>query len=259
MAPRGLKKLVSESAPGKLVRGKFTGYRAVDGDGRPTGPMLKGITKLLAAKLYSKGELDESAVRSTEFRGGSWGGEGGGLRRGRAVDTQVSRLAAAGVQKRESASSYKMTRLAFSALTAGGMEPLAGQRVVVDSAKGIGTACDVVCWRERDNALVVVELKTGFAGNRTLPATLGSSACRMRAPCASATDCVLFRHMAQLATTRFLLASERELVRALKARFGIDSIEGALLYVNGRDTSLYPLDGWWKRRSKAIVATLCGA
>lgn len=258
MPPRGLKKLVVESAPGKLIRSKFTGFRAVDRHGTPTGPMLRGITKLLASKLHSKGELDESSVRSTEFRGGAWQGDNGGLRRGKAVDSQVSRLATAGQGKRDSSSKYNLTKLAFAALTAAGLEPIQGQRVVIDKHNGIGTACDIVCYRARDNALVVVELKTGYAGNRTLPATKKNSKapCKMASPCSTASDCVLYRHMAQLAVTRYLLASETALVKTLKSKFGIQEINGVLLYACDRDTAVYDLESWWVRRSKRIVETI---
>ena len=259
MPPRGLKKLVVESAPGKLVRGKFTGFRAVDRHGTPSGPMLKGITKLLAAKLYSSGKLDESSVRSNEFRGGAWQGGGGGLRRGKAVDSQVSRLAGAGMGKRESSSKYKLTKLAFSALEAAGLEPIIGQRVVVDSKLGVGTACDVVCYRPKDNAIVVVELKTGYSGNRTLPATLRNAVCKLAHPCATAVDCVLHRHLAQLAVTLRMLRAETALVKTLKKMFGIQSIEGVLLYACNHDTSMYTLDNWWQRRSKHIIETIAGS
>ena len=132
---------------------------------------------------------------------------------------------------------------------------VSGQRVVVDSKHGVGTACDVVCYRPRDNALVVVELKTGYSGNRTLAATKKNSTapCKMRSPCSTAADCVLHRHMAQLAVTRHLLASERAFVAALKTRFKIEAVRGILLYACTRDTSVYDLGEWWVRRSKRVL------
>ena len=257
MPPRGLKKLITESATGKLVRGKFTGFKAVDRNGATVGPMLRGITKLLHAKLYSAGDLDDSATKSTEFRGDSWKGSEGGIKRGKAVDSQVSRLASAGVGKRNSTSKFKMTRLAFAALEAAGLEPLTGQRVVVDQKSRIATACDIVCYSERENSLVVVELKTGYSGNRTLPATTRDRRpCQMFSPCSTAFDCVLNRHLAQLAVTRHLLASERKLTKELRDRFGINSIKGVLLYTCDRDTAVYRLADWWTRRGSKIVETI---
>jgi len=257
MAPRGLKQLVNSTSPGRLVKGKFTGFKAVGADGNVHGAMLRGITKLLSKKLYSSGELPDEALKSTEFRGGAWNGRNGGLKRGKAVDSQVSRLASAAAGKRRSSSKYKMTHLAFGALEVAGLEPIAGQRVVVDSQHGIATACDVVCYRKKDNSLVVVELKTGYAGNRKLPAlTKRSAVCYLSSPCSTAADCVLHRHLAQLSVTRYLLAREHGFMKTLKAKFSIESINGLLLYVCDRDTETYDLDSWWIRRSKRIVSTI---
>ena len=257
MAPRGLKKFLTDSSPGKLVRGKYTGFKAFDRDGNTQGRMLKGITKLLHTKLYSTGTLDESATKSTEFRGKCWRGGDGGIRRGKAIDSQVSRLASASVGKRNSSSKFKLTRLAFGALEAAGLEPITGQRVVLDEKRGIATACDVVCYRKQDSSLVVVELKTGYSSDRTMPATTKKNqACFLASPCSTASDCVLNRHFAQLSVTRHLLSCERSFVKSLKDRFGICSIHGALLYACDRDSSLYHLEEWWVRRSKRIVDTI---
>lgn len=246
MPPRGLKKLLLKSSTGKLVRGKYTGFKAIDIDGKPTGPMLKGITKLLNSNIYSKGTLDMSATTSTEFRGGSWKGVNGGIKRGKAVDAQVSRLASAGAGKRNTSSKYKMTTLAFSALSSAGLEPLHGQRVVTDTKNGIATACDVVCYCSKDNTLVVVELKTGYSGNRTLPAvTKNNKVCMLASPCSTASDCLLHRHMAQLAVTRHMLACEKTFMQSLDTMFGIKMIRGVLLYACDRDTSVYELNDWW--------------
>lgn len=257
MPPRGLKKLLTDSSPGRLVRGKYTGFKAIDRDGNTKGNMLRGITKLLHSKLYSTGTLDDTAIKSTEFRGGCWRGGDGGIRRGKAIDNQVSRLASAGIGKRNSSSKFKLTRLAFGALEAAGLEPITGQRVVLDEKRGIATACDVVCYRKQDNSLVVVELKTGYSGNRTMPATTTKNqACFLASPCSTASDCVLNRHLAQLSVTRYLLSCENSFVKSLKAKFGICSIQGALLYCCDRDSSLYTLNDWWFRRSKRIVDTI---
>lgn len=87
---RGVRALLARTAPGKLSgSGKYKCYRARTASDRPTGPKLRGITKLLAQRVFSSATLPSTPV----WRGGAWTGEGGGLRRGRAVDTQVSRLA----------------------------------------------------------------------------------------------------------------------------------------------------------------------
>lgn len=253
--PRGLKKVVTDTAPGKLTKGKFCGYRAIDKDGAYEGPTLKGITKLLAAKLYSIGELDTACTTSTEWTPPAWQGESGGLRRGKAVDAQVSRLAGASEAARKNGSKFKFTSFTFSALAHAGLEPVAGQRVVVCKKHGIATACDIVCYHAETKSLVVVELKCGFSGNRTLAATLKGAPQRMAAPCKGADDSILNRHLAQLTVTRHLLASERSLKAAL-AHLDITDIRGALLYVRDADSQLYPLSNWWIRRGAALVKLL---
>ena len=254
MAPRGLKKVVL-AAPGKLVKsGKYTGYKATDSNDVPYGCMLRGITKLLEEKLYSTGTIDYTSASTS---GTSWKGPNGGLRRGKAVDTQVSRLASCGVQKRKGSASYKLSRYVFSALEKSNLEPLQGQRVVVDTLRNIGTAIDVLAYNSQTNALAVVELKTGFAASRTTPALDASSQeCRFNYPCAGATDCLLHRHLAQLAVTHRLFVKEKTLMDTLKKKFGIKSVEGKLLYVNERDTSLYELTTWWIRRGGAIATEI---
>ena len=254
--PRGIKAFLQQTAPGKLTKGKFTGYRAVDAHGAFEGPTLKGITKRLHAKLYSAGELDDSAVSSTEWTPGAWQGSNGGLRRGKAVDTQTSRLASASESARRKASKFKFTTLAFSALAHAGLEPIIGQRVVLSRTHGIATAADMVCYHAASNALVVVELKCGFSGNRTLAATVHQTPQRMQAPCTGASDCVLHRHLAQLTVTRHLLATEPRLASQLKTKFGISQIRGSLLYVCDRDTQLHELGEWWQKRGAALVKVL---
>lgn len=254
--PRGIKTFLNESSPGKLVRGRYTGYKALDSSGAANGPMLRGITKLLHSKLYSKGELQEESVSSTEFKGSAWRGQKGGLRRGKAVDSQVSRLAGASANARNNASKYKLSNMAFSALEKAGIQPISGQRVVLNSGKRIATAADVVGYRESDKSLVVVELKCGFSGTRTLPALNKSKPQHLQSPCSAAVDCVLNRHLAQLATTRHLLASETAFVSTLKKKFGVLSIKGLLLYACDRDTALYELSDWWMRRGGKLVDSI---
>ena len=254
--PKGLKSFVNESAPGKLVRGKFTGYRVFDSSGSATGPMLRGITKLLHSKLYSKGELQEESISSTDFKRTVWKGQKGGLKRGRAVDAQVSRLAGASSNARNNASKFKLSKMAFSALEKAGIQPVCGQRVVLNAEKRIATAADIVGYRESDNSVVVVELKCGFSGTRTLPALHKSKPQTLQSPCSTAVDCVLNRHLSQLATTRQLLANETTFVSTLKKKFGVHSVQGVLLYACDRDTALYPLSEWWMRRGGKLVDTI---
>ena len=253
---RGLKAFVQKTSPGKLTKGKFRGYRAIDVNGCYCGPMLKGITKLLHQNLFSDGTLDDAAISSTEWTPGTWKGTNGGLRRGKAVDSQVSRLAGAGSSTREKSSKFKFTTLTFSALEKAGLEPLLGQRVVLSRKNGIATAADMICLHAASKSLVVVELKCGFSGNRTLPAVYKGRLQKMKAPCGGADDCVLNRHFAQLAVTRHLFATEPRLCSQLKKQFGITEIRGVLLYVCDRDTQIHFLRNWWEKRGAALVEKL---
>lgn len=254
--PRGLKAFLKESSPGKLTKGAYKGYRAIDSHGAFEGPTLKGITKRLAAKLYSAGELDDTATTSTERVPGVWKGNNGGLRRGKAVDSQVSRLASASESARNAASKYKFTSITFSALSKAGLTPLLGQRVALSRQHGIATAADMLCWHDASKSVVVVELKCGFSGNRTAPAAIKNRPQKMKAPCAGASDCLLHRHMAQLATTYELLRKEARLLATLKTKFGVAELKGALLYSCDRDSQLHELSDWWVRRGRALVALL---
>ena len=53
-----------------------------------------------------------------------------------------------------------------------------------------------------------------------------------------------------------MLAAETSLRAALKSKFGISTIEGALLYVCDHDMQIHALPDWWTRRGKALLAAL---
>ena len=77
----------------------------------------------------------------------------------------------------------------------------------------------------------------------------------MRGPLRAACDCVLHRHMAQLAATRELLVRENVAEKMLK--YGVaPEINGALLYVNDETTELFPLDVWWTQRAPRVLSAL---
>ena len=254
MAPRGLKKLLQSSAPGKFCRGKIQGYRATDDEGKYTGPTLSGITKRLAERIHSKGEINLGGTGT--WTPDAWRGPDGGRRRGSAVDYQVSRLAALSGKARMQAQKYKYTSLAFAALENAGFEPLLGQRVVLSAQRGLATAADMVCYCKDRNSLVVLELKCGFVGDRTRAAVHNRQTQRMASPCSTALDSTLHRHLAQLTVTRQLFAEETALRKQLKTDFDISDIEGALLYINDEDMQLHSLPSWWMRRGKALLSVL---
>ena len=64
---RGVRALLKTTAPGKFVRGKYAGFRVKGASGRATGKRLQGITRLLDAKIYSRGAM--------QFGKGGWRGD----------------------------------------------------------------------------------------------------------------------------------------------------------------------------------------
>lgn len=244
---RGIRSLIQKTAPGKLSRsGANACFRARTSSNRPTGPKLRGITKLLAQKLYSSATPPSSSA----WRGSTWSGEGGGLRRGKAVDAQVSRLAKASVAMRKRSKMLKLTRLFFNALAYHGLVPVDAQRVVISKENGLGTAADVVCTRG-DHELVLVELKTGFGGDRTQ-----SAGTFMKTPLSKAKDSHIHRHFAQLAVTLHLFNQESSTLAKLRAK-GIDQVSGCVLYVDGDLSEKFDLPAWWERRGARIVDRIC--
>tara|TARA_B100000767_G_scaffold18773_1_gene17231 strand:+ start:316 stop:1059 length:744 start_codon:yes stop_codon:yes gene_type:complete len=244
---RGIRSLLQKSAPGKLAgSGKFACFRARSAStNRPVGPKLKGITKLLTKRVYSSARPPSVAG----WRGGAWQGQGGGLRRGKAVDAQVSRLAKASVAARKTSKMLKLTRLTFNALAYHGLVPVDAQRVVIDRSRGIGTAVDVVCTRG-DHELVLVELKTGFGGDRTK-----SAGAFMQKPIVKAKDSNVNRHFAQLAVTIHLFKQEESTLAKLKSK-GIDLVSGCILYVDGDLSEKFDLPSWWEKRGARIIARI---
>ena len=248
MPPRGLRALVKRTAPGAFSKGKYPCFRLTSSNGRATGPKMRGITKRLAERLFSKSALVSGPG---QWRGGAWAGEGGGLRRGKAVDSQVSRLAKLSEAARRGAKMLKLTRLAFAAMRYHGLEPVEAQRVVLDASRGLGTAVDVVCTRGADE-LVLLELKCGFPGNRSDPAVPRAM---MGVPLGKAVDCALHRHLAQLAATVTLFKGEAGTLRALAAK-GVTRVSGVLLYVNDDATEVHELPDWWERRGAKILEAI---
>ena len=252
MAPRGVKALLKKNPPCKLVgRGRLCGFRAVR-QGKPCGPKLRGLTKALALTVHSTGTLPDAATRSARK---GWKGRGGGQRRGAAIDAQVSRTVNAGVV-RPKKTHLVLTRVVFAALAEHGLEPVVAQRALCAEALRLGTAADLICYEAETARLCVVELKCGFGGEKLLPACdARGRGLKMRGPLRAACDCVLHRHLAQLAATRELLVREGVAEKMLK--YGVaPEINGALLYVNDDETHLYPLPGWWADRAPRLLAAL---
>ena len=128
MPPRGLKALLKKTAPARLRRGRRQAFVT---KGSPKS-VLRGLTKCLERKLFSSGRMPESVLRGGVRRGG-WQGQGGGRRRGAAVDAQVSNLVNRGCTKPKG-SQYKLTKLTLAALSAHNLEPVCAQRAVCNAA-----------------------------------------------------------------------------------------------------------------------------
>jgi hypothetical protein len=226
MAPRGLKKLLKDTQPCKLVGSGQKKRFEVTVQGQRGGTRLRGVTKRLENCIFSSGTLPAIARASDAPAGGHWRGPGGGRRRGSAVDAQVSRLAGVSAEKRFNSKMLNLTRNVFAALNSRGLEPVMGQRAVCSERHRIGTAADVVCHDAANNSLVIVELKCGHNGARTAAAVEKGKSCNMKKALAKAPDNVVNRHLAQLAVTHHLLTREKKTISKLGA-MGVDSVEGA--------------------------------
>ena len=126
---------------------------------------------------------------------------------------------------------------------------------MLDRARGIGTAVDVVCQRG-DDEVVLLELKCGYRGDRATPVYDRGRPLRMRAPLKTAVDCALHRHLAQLAATHALFVRERGTMAALRAK-GVARVTGALIYVDDDFSELHELPDWWRRRAERLLESIC--
>ena len=255
---RGLKSLITKTSPGKLVKAKqYTCYRATTEAGRPRGAKLRGVARLLEAHVFSSGELPKQTDGGPSgYAGGKfWGGNG--FKRGAAVDAQVSRLSKASASARRGARKLQLTSHVFDALAYHKLEPIEAQRVVLDERRGLATAVDIVCVnKERADELVLVELKTGYRGDRSAPVrNVAGVAIKMQPPLTTARDSALHRHLAQLAATHALFLQEDATLRALKKK-GVTRVVGLLLYITPTASEVHHLQDWWCRRGTALLDRL---
>ena len=268
---RGLKSLIAKTSPGKLVKArkytcyralvkarKYTCYRATTEAGRPRGAKLRGVARMLEAHVFSSGELPQQTDGGPSgYAGGKfWGGNG--LRRGAAVDAQVSKLAKASANARRGARKLQLTNHVFDALAYHKLEPMEAQRVVLDERRGLATAIDIVCKNQtRTDEIVIVELKTGYRGDRSAPVRGGprGAVLKMRAPLGTASDCALHRHLAQLSATRELFVREAATMKALRVK-GITRVVGMLLYVTPLASEVHALPAWWSKRGERLLDRL---
>jgi len=262
MVVRGLKSLIAKTSPGKLVKAKqYTAYRATTDSGRPRGPKLRGVARLLEAHVFSEGTVPRQSDDgpSGYANGKLWGGNG--YRRGAAVDAQVSKLAKASERARSGARKLQLTSHTFDALAYHKLQPIEAQRVVLDERQRLATAVDIVCTNKAcAEELVLVELKTGYRGDRSAPveSARSKSLLKMKAPLTKAHDCALHRHLAQLSATRALFVREASTMQAL-AQKGITRVSGLLLYVTPTASEVHALPEWWSKRGDKLLERLSSA
>ena len=211
----------------------------------------------MEAHIFSSGDLPQQTDGGPSgYAGGKfWGGNG--LKRGAAVDAQVSRLSKASASARRGARKLQLTNHVFDALAYHKLEPIEAQRVVLDERRGLATAVDIVCKNKvHDDELVLVELKTGYRGDRSAPVrNVAGVPIKMQTPLATARDCALHRHLAQLAATRALFVQEEATIKALKKK-GVTSVVGVLLYITPAASEVHALEDWWCRRGTALLDRL---
>jgi hypothetical protein len=258
MAPRGLKTLLKQSSPARLTgSGKFKIFTVVR-QGHKTGTKLKGITKRLQKRLWSRGVLPSIAKRADPRPGGHWRGPKGGRQRGAKVDAQLTRAinSGAAATHNQSSSLYKLSKVVLSGLASKGLEPVLAQRAVISENLRLGTAADIVAYDKKLNRLVFVELKCGFDNGRGVPSVHNGRDCRMRGPLSGAWDSNTSRHLAQLAATHALFLKEKNTL-ARMAELGVSQqVDGILLYANDKGVEFFDLTPWWKKRALQILQAI---
>ncbi len=269
--------LLRRTQPVTLIKqGAFHAFRR---RGLPRSPPLRGLTKWLAAHLFAPESRLPSA--SSKARGGtsrvglpptpaSWRGVQGGQRRGSAIDRQVTRLINRQSPRSTGARSgdaHPFARMVGQALSLHGLRPLVAQRGV-GSDGGVATAADIVAV-DSEGRLVVVEVKCGFVGIRDAPVVLSgrsrkstrqneatAARPRFRPPLGTTLDCARNRHLAQLAATRSMLASEKSMLAQAVEESGLSThpIRGVLLYVDATGVETVELSATWAKRGDRLVA-----
>tara|TARA_B110001450_G_scaffold185345_1_gene173374 strand:+ start:1131 stop:1886 length:756 start_codon:yes stop_codon:yes gene_type:complete len=250
MAPRGIKKVLKETAACKLVGSGFKRRFQT-----PCGTRLRGVTKRLEAAIFSDGEFPAAALRSDAPAGGHWRGPGGGRKRGSAVDAQVSRLAGCTPERRAASKMLVLTRLIFAALDSRCLDPIMGQRGVCSESHKIGTAADIVCYDRNTCNLVIVELKCGHNGWRTAAATQYGECCKMKKSLRNAPDTTINRHLAQLAVTHNLFCREKQTIAKL-GNLGVVGVTGLLVYANDSGVDAYDLVPWWVSKAPKVLTDM---
>jgi len=190
-------------------------------------------------------------------RARAWKGADAGLRRGTAVDAQITRLVQAGARVPEKGQ-FKLTQAILSALDLEGLVPFISQLPVANADSNVATALDVLCYSKNSEELAVVELKCGFSGDVLAPALgLTGGMCRMRRTLRSAPDCILNRHFAQLSCTLSMFAADPKFMSIVRAHGFKNVTRAVLVYADelqsGPRARVYQLPEWWKKRAPSVL------
>jgi hypothetical protein len=240
-----LKKLLRQTAPVRLRgAGKFCGFRSKD------NRTFRGLTKRLAEAVFSQGILPAEA-RKGEKRGKIWKGAQGGRKRGKAIDRQVSAI----VNNRPPKRLHRLTKIVMNALGGLNLKPVIAQRGVAHAPSNVASAADIIAYDKVSKRLVVIELKTGHAYGKLLPAKHKGVDQTMQDKFHNVSDCVAHRHLAQLSATRQMLVNEKDLMDKLTS-MGVECVEGMLLYATDMRVETILLENWWKVRGGMLLQSL---
>ena len=256
---RGLKQFLRSTQRGRLTGGgRGRCFRRIEEGSGPRarlGAPLSGLTKLIEQKLFSAGQLPYSATHG--YDPGRWVGTSGRAR-GSAVDAQLTRVVNRGAPA--SSATFKLSQYVLAFLRQQKMAPVLCQRVVLNARLRVATAIDMLCYEAATGSLWVVELKSGFAGDRNAPAVGPRGACMLRGPLSRVSDCLHTRHALQAVLSRQLLVEEPELMDRLSTRFSItpEDVKVGVLYVNGHSVDLVEPDKWWLRAANKSLTSLRG-
>lgn len=156
------------------------------------------------------------------------------------MDAQLSRLVNS---SKWPASGYllRLSKMFLATLDKLNLKPILAQRAV--SCGRVGTAIDFLCTSGKK--LVVVELKCGF--DEGIKTSNGKMLRHLKVQ-----DCLYARHMVQLAVTFAMF--EREGLNLEK--FGVDDLQGLLLYVGDEGCRVFKLSESWKKRGRVLMKLL---
>jgi hypothetical protein len=250
-----LKLDLESSAPCALKRHRLRAcFANRTGDRRR---IYRGLTTALSRAYWSEGEFTSLAFGNRAVLPRAWKGADAGLRRGTAVDAQITRLVQAGARVPKKGQ-FKLTQAILSALDLEGLVPFLSQLPVASGDSNVATAMDLLCHSKNTDELAVVELKCGFSGDLLAPAVgLKGGFCRMKQTLKNAPDCILNRHFAQLSCTLRMFAADANFTSIVRAH-GFQTVTRAVLVYadelrSGPRARVYELPEWWKKRAGCVL------